>query len=677
MFTQSLNKFLSSLLLALQALNAGDVLIGVVQVLLTVKAHQVNPDGSPAQVAWRPVDKPKSGVGLVILIFLCFAAPAEAQELPREYLDTRMPATTGVIVMIGSGGNLQHEFDLAHLGDELVISAGSRFVGNFTLPAKSGSGTILIRSSDVTAEGIRVTPADAARMPKLISPGAAPALATSGAASNYRIVGIEFGVASGVAANGGIVTLGAGNETDLSQLPHDLVIDRCYVHGNPTGDVTRGVALNSARTAVIDSYVSNCHGVGFDTQAICGWNGPGPFKIVNDYLEGAAECFMLGGSDPRISGLVPSDVEFRRNTLSKPLSWKVGDPSYAGVHWSIKNLFELKNARRVLIDGNVMEYAWIDGQTGIAVQLTPRNQDGAAPWCTVEDVTFTNNTVRHASAAVNVMGRDNNFPSGQAQRIKLKNNLFDDIGGARWGNGRLFQIIAGPANLIIDHNTAFQSGNVITADVLPPALGFVYTNNLQPHNDYGVIGSNRSYGLDSLNYYFPGCQFAGNALVGGLARLYPPNNFFPATQAAVGYTDQAAGNYALLETSPLHNAATDGKDVGADCAALAAAQSGGDTTPPMLLNLTATGINEYTVMISVQTDEPATVFVEFGYQTISAQTRPSPRGTSHAFTLNFLSPGMALQFRVVSSDSAGNTSASPVTEVRTLPLSRTVVVSRD
>jgi hypothetical protein len=78
--------------------------------------------------------------------------------------------------------------------------------------------------------------------------------------------------------------------------------------------------------------------VGFDSQAICGVNGPGPFKIVNNYLEGSGENVMFGGADPAIRDLVPSDIEFRGNYCFKPLSWKIGHPSYAGTPWAVKNL---------------------------------------------------------------------------------------------------------------------------------------------------------------------------------------------------------------------------------------------------------------------------------------------------------------------------------------------------
>src|SRR5206468_10630204 len=115
----------------------------------------------------------------------------------------------------------------------------------------------------------------------------------------------------------------------------------------------------------------------------------------------------------------------------KPLSWRVGDPSYAGIHSSVKNLFELKNARRMLLDGNILENNWQDAQGGTAIVLTVRNQDGTAPWSTVEDVTITHNIIRQAAEAIGMHGRDDLHPSQQSKRFRIKNNLMDDINSAR------------------------------------------------------------------------------------------------------------------------------------------------------------------------------------------------------------------------------------------------------
>jgi hypothetical protein len=64
----------------------------------------------------------------------------------------------------------------------------------------------------------------------------------------------------------------------------------------------------------------------------------------------------------------------------------LADPAFAGVTWSVKNLLELKNARRVTIRGNVLENNWVSAQAGFAILFTVRNEDGAAPWAVIEDV---------------------------------------------------------------------------------------------------------------------------------------------------------------------------------------------------------------------------------------------------------------------------------------------------
>ena len=66
-----------------------------------------------------------------------------------------------------------------------------------------------------------------------------------------------------------------------------------------------------------------------DTQAIGGWNGPGPYLIENNYLEAAGENVMFGGADPTIPNLVPSDITLRLNHLIKPRSWQQADHSEA------------------------------------------------------------------------------------------------------------------------------------------------------------------------------------------------------------------------------------------------------------------------------------------------------------------------------------------------------------
>src|SRR2546427_800360 len=297
--------------------------------------------------------------GLLTTLPVIVLDPAwgDQAELPRIFLDTTYaPPTTGITITVNGGDDLQAALNQAHPGDIIVLHAGATFIGNFILPNKPGTGWIYIRSwahAGLPAHGTRVSPAQANLMPKIVTPNTAPAISTASAAHHYRFVGIEITGTHATTASTlfNLVRLeDQAGQVSLSQVPTDIVFDRCYIHGTPTGNVRRGIDLSSARAAVIDSYLSDFHEVGADSQALAGFNGPGPFKIVNNHLEGSGENVMFGGIDPSIPDLVPSDIEIRHNYFVKPLSWRIEDPSYGGTPWTVKNLFELKNARRVLIE---------------------------------------------------------------------------------------------------------------------------------------------------------------------------------------------------------------------------------------------------------------------------------------------------------------------------------------
>ena len=507
-----------------------------------------------------------------------FAGPspgaARLPELPRSYLDTAPVPLTGRVIAVPAGGDLQAALDAARPGDAVELKAGAAFTGNFLLPAKAGGGWVHIRSSAHSAlppPGTRVSPAEAGRMARIVSPNTAPAITTRPGARRYRFTGIEVTTTHTVTSSihSSLINLtAAGGQTTLDQVPGDIVFERCYIHGTPTGNVRRGISLNSVRTAVVDSYFAEFHEVGGESQALAGWNGPGPFKIVNNHLEGAAQSVLFGGGDPTIPGLVPSDIEIRGNRFRKPLAWRGEDPAYAGIPWSVKNLFELKNARRVLVDGNVFEHNWPHAQNGFAILFTVRNQGGAAPWSVVEDVTFTNNIVRRVGSGVSILGRDSNHPSGQTRRILIKNNLFDEVGGG-WGRGSLFQLVDGAADVVIEHNTAIQSGSIVTSGE-GAHVRFVFSANITAHNRYGIIGSGAGVGHPTLGKHFPGAIVRDNVIVGGPDRRYPPGNFFPGSFDHVGFVDWRGGDYRLKPSSPYRRTTAGGKDAGADFVTLCA-----------------------------------------------------------------------------------------------------------
>jgi Right handed beta helix region len=328
----------------------------------------------------------------------------------------------GNTVRVAAGADLQQALTNARPGDVIVLDQRAMFTGNFTLPQKDGNDFITIRTAGATdTEAIgRVTTAEG--FATLRSPNGAPVLQTAPGAHHWRVQLVEL-TGSG---NGNLVVLGSDSQTSLAQVPHDLVIDRAYIHGDAATGVKRCIALNSGSTVISNSYISDCKAIGEDAQAIAGWNGPGPFTIINNYVEGSSENILFGGADPTIPNLVPSDIAIRGNQISKPVAWR-------NERWQVKNLLELKNARRVTIDRNVLEYNWLAAQQGFAVLFTVRNQDGRCGWCQLEEVTFTNNVLQHSGAGFQILGRDDEHPSQQTRNVTIRNNVLSDIDPRAWG----------------------------------------------------------------------------------------------------------------------------------------------------------------------------------------------------------------------------------------------------
>ncbi|MDQ3753423.1 MAG: hypothetical protein M3371_01660, partial [Acidobacteriota bacterium] len=196
--------------------------------------------------------------------------PSVSAQRPRRATATTATPKT---INVAAKGNLQKALNEAQPGDTLVLEAGASFVGPFTLPAKEPSDAFITIQSSRAAElreGVRVDPGKASLMPKLLSPGRGdPALRTAPRAHHYRLLGIEIGLATPDALVYDLVLLGDGGmgQNSLDQVPHHLVIDRCYIHGNPTMDLKRGIALNSAHTEILNSYISDFHVKGQEAQA--------------------------------------------------------------------------------------------------------------------------------------------------------------------------------------------------------------------------------------------------------------------------------------------------------------------------------------------------------------------------------------------------------------------------
>ena len=182
-------------------------------------------------------------------------------------------------------------------GSIVELEAGATFnmpgpilLKNHTAPAQGGSPWIVVRSSAHTQlpKG-RVGPQHASLMPKLIVTSTEPTIRSLFGAHHYYFLGIEMTVDESTSLNYGVVGIDKDHylrrpAQTTSELPHHITFDRCYVHGNPTGYMKRGFALNGRYLAVVRSHVDHFQHKTQDTQAISGYNGDGPLKIVDNYL---------------------------------------------------------------------------------------------------------------------------------------------------------------------------------------------------------------------------------------------------------------------------------------------------------------------------------------------------------------------------------------------------------
>jgi len=599
-------------------------------------------------------------------------------------------AAAGSTIRVPAGGKLQDALNAAQPGDTILLQAGATYTGNFVLPAKSGTSFITVQTDIVAAgalaPGVRLTPAAASSLARIQSPSTVPALKTKASSHHWRLQLLQFG--PNATGFGDIIEIGDGSsaQNSLSIVPYSFVLDRLYVYGDPLMGQKRGIAINAKDVTVTNSTIRDIKAVGQDAQALGAYNGPGPFLIENNYLEASGENFLLGGADPPITGLIPGNVTFRRNYVTKPVSWRnpilstpanvavsggpsgslpagtfsyrvvarrAAGPSYvaqstpsaakavavppagqvkitwsavstateyrvyrtgdgtsvywtvtqpifidsgipgtagnvatAGTVWTGKNLFELKNAHDVVVEQNVFENNWKEAQTGYAIVLTVRNSGGACTWCTIQNVEFRHNIVRHVASGVNILGYDDpSRPSVQAANLNFRDNLFYDVDTKWGGQGFFLQLGDAPKNVIVDHNTIDHTGGILvsvyggTATAPRQIVGFKYTNNLSRHGSYGVMGTSLAYGISSITAYFPNTTFQRNLLSGGSPSRYPLDNFF-APDFNTLFANRATGDYRLLPGGPFANAGTDGRDLGAEMGTVLALMSS-DPPPPL------------------------------------------------------------------------------------------------
>jgi len=557
-------------------------------------------------------------------------------QLPTSCINTAISSTpsNGNLFFVANGGDVQGVLNSAACGDVVALEAGGTFAP-VSLPAKpcDAAHWITLRTSapdsGLPPEGTRISPcyAGVASLPgrpalnctstknvmaTLLmagTSGSGPLTFLAGA-NHYRLIGLEITRTANGAFIGNLAIPAAGATGD------HIILDRVWMHGTAQEETARGIYMSGLTyAAVVDSYFSDFHcesltGTCTEAQALSGGLGgtqDGPYKIVNNFLESSTQSILFGGGKATTT---PSDIEVRRNHFFKPMIWMPGSSGFVGgLHgnpFMVKNHFELKNAQRVLFEGNLTENTWGGfSQTGFSVLLTPKNQGtpngSVCPLCQVTDVTIRYSKFSHMGGGLQIANAITPHTTNAAlagERYSLHDLILEDINGPTYaGLGQLAQISTSPlapllSDLQIAHITAFPSqmlfdiGNGLPNQKMP---NFLFANSIVTTGAYpiwstGGGATNCAYGNvpnGVLNNCFNGYSFGYNALVGAPAK-YPPSswpsgNAFPPDANAVGFVNFNNGNggdYHLQSGSTYKNAGSDGKDLGADIDAVVVATGG-------------------------------------------------------------------------------------------------------
>lgn len=462
------------------------------------------------------------------------------------------PDEASNVVTVKAGDDLQLAIDSAPQGAEIRVAPGT--YNGITLRAKSGGANLTVRpdTSALPADGQRISPAAAESLVKLqpTAGGLPTNIVSEPGATGYTLIGLQCLPGRADAA---MVVLGSDTATDPAQQPDAIVLDRCLLVADSAKGGVRGIAANTRSLTVTNSYIAGFWSQA-DAQAICGWNGPGPFLIENCYLEASGENVMFGGGTSMSAAMMPSNLTMRGCYLTKPLAWQ----GMAGV--TVKDVFELKAMSGAVIENNVFEYSWVDGQVGFVVQLTPRGQSGKSPWNTVENVVMRYNVMRHAAAGVNLLGTDNLGASGRMTNVQITDNLIYAIDAKQWGGtGRLMQVVDGPTNVECARNTVVGSGlNSFLSFSGAPTSGLNVHENVLTEGSYGLIGSGQAVGTPSWAAYTTNSQFTKNLIAKGTSGR---NIAYPGTGNVVSAAGEAVVDPGTLMLTPTYAALAVGCDV--------------------------------------------------------------------------------------------------------------------
>jgi hypothetical protein len=409
----------------------------------------------------------------------------EIRDANTRFYAQQILATVPAPPPVTTAADLDAAVNAALPGETIVLDPSLVYAAPFTL-----AKTVTLQSA--TAGTGRMTVDEPA--PKFLN-------GFNNVAVDARFFGLEIRNATGMAT---VVTMtGPG-----------AIWDRCRVLGDPVlVDARHGFQWIGGKQQILRCYVEDIFHPTADAQAVIGWDCD-PGLVVDDcYLSASGQSAMFGGSDSVTALRIPQDILMTNNDCTKRPEW-VGK-------YQVKCAIEFKSAIRARVLYNRLSYAGkSQGQGSYLIVATVRNQNGKAPWSCISSVEIANCTGGHAAGICNILGTDNDFPSGVLDGLNFHDCSFDNIDGTL-GEGRIIKMGAAPKHVTFK--------NLTVDGVNIQARAYFYT----PTPPVGLIMAGMSLPTSHYGYKLDGNTSVGGPGVGGQGRndlmKYAPDAALDAT----------------------------------------------------------------------------------------------------------------------------------------------------
>lgn len=345
-----------------------------------------------------------------------------------------------------------------------------------------------------------------------------------------------------------------------------------------------------------------------------------------------------------------------------------------------------------VIRNNIFSNIYSSG--GNSAGITVISEQGDDPY--INNMQIYNNTFVAKSGQPANFGLDfTSQPNGNVNGLHIRNNIFQGFSVASIAN----QAAQTQSNVVITHNDTwntpaptFAGSGVTMNNNLAVNPSFVSTSDFHLQSNSPVIDKGINVGLP----YNGAAPDMGAYETGGTGTNQPPTANAGPDQTITLPTNSVTLNgsgtdpdgtitaYAWTKVSTLaatittpasatttvtglvqgvhtfqlrvtdNNGAT-----GTDTVQITVNQ-GGDTTPPVISNIVASGITTTGATITWTTNEPSDTQVKYGLTTTysSSTTLNTSMVTAHTAALSGLSPGTLYHYQVLSKDAAGNLAVS-------------------